>query len=105
MLKRKPVIEYYQMLPHFEGEYEAKQNNIDFESLKEKFMEADKKMLLERRIERRNKAADSLSYTKYEDIPQNKEKFVCGFKHIRTDKVDNFRLIGCESDELYENDN
>ena len=44
------------------------------------------------------------SYMKNENIPENKEKFIHGFKHIKTDKVDNYILIGCELDELYEND-
>ena len=34
MLKRKPPNEYHQMLHHYEGKYEPKQNNIDFESAK-----------------------------------------------------------------------
>ena len=45
-----------------------------------------------------------ISFTKYEENPENKEIFTYGFKHIKTDKVDNYILIGCESDELYEND-
>ena len=43
-------------------------------------------------------------YNKYEDIPENKELFIYGFKHIKTDKIDNFILIVRESDDLYEND-
>ena len=39
-----------------------------------------------------------------EDICENKEIFIHGFKHVKTDKVDNYILIGCELDELYEND-
>ena len=45
------------------------------------------------------------SYIKYEDVPENKESFMYGFKHNKTDKVNNFVLIGCESVDLYENDN
>ena len=30
--------------------------------------------------------------------------FIYGFKHGKTDKVDNYILIGCESDELFEID-
>ena len=48
---------------------------------------------------------DCKSYTKNEDIPENKEIFVYSFKHVKMDKVNNYILIGCESDELYENDN
>ena len=46
---------------------------------------------------------DFKSYIKYEDIPENKEIFIYGFKHVKTDKVDNYILIGCDSDELPEN--
>ena len=41
---------------------------------------------------------------KNEDISENKEIFIYGFKHVKTDKVDNYIIIGCESDELCEND-
>ena len=34
---------------------------------------------------------------------KNKEIFVYGYKFIKTDKIDNYILIGCESDELFEN--
>ena len=43
------------------------------------------------------------SYKKNENISENKEIFIYGFKHVTTKKVDNFILIGFESDELYEN--
>ena len=41
---------------------------------------------------------------KHEDVPENKEIFVYGFKHIKTDKIDSYILIGCESDGIIEND-
>ena len=105
MLKRKPPNEYHQMLPYYEGVYEPKQNNTDFESAKSFLMEADKKIVVKRRFERLfNMMMDSKSYTKNEDISENKEIFIYGFKHVKTDKVDNYILIGCESDELLEND-
>ena len=43
------------------------------------------------------------SYMKNEDILENKEIFVYGFKHIKTDKIDSYIIIGCESDEINEN--
>ena len=43
------------------------------------------------------------SYMKNEDLPENKEIIVYGFKHVKTDKVDKYIIIGCESDELNEN--
>ena len=44
------------------------------------------------------------SYTKYEDIPERKEINIYGFKYIKTDKIDKYILMACESDELYEID-
>ena len=94
------------MLPHYEGKYEPKQNNIDFESAKDILMKEDHKMVIKRRFERiRNMMFDYKSYTKNEDIPENKEIFVYSFKHVKTEKIDNYILIGSESDELYENVN
>ena len=92
------------MLPYYVGNYEPIQNNIDFESAKEILMKEDNKMIVKRRFERIRNMMDYKSYTKNEDIPENKEIFIHSFKHVKTDKVDNFILIGCESDELFEND-
>ena len=33
---------------------------------------------------------------KNEDIPENKEILVYGFKHVKTDKINNYKLFGCE---------
>ena len=43
-------------------------------------------------------------YIKNEDNPENKENFFYGFKHVKTDIVNNYILIECASDELCEND-
>ena len=51
-LKRKPPNQYHQMLPHYEGVYEPRQNNIDFETAKNVLMEEDNKMIVKRRFER-----------------------------------------------------
>ena len=68
-------------------------------------MEEDDKMIKQRRFERiYNMMSDFKTYIIYEDLPENKEIFIYSFKHIKTDKVDNFILIGSESDELFEND-
>ena len=40
------------MLPYYLGEYEARQNNIDFESSKEVLIETDEKMVEKRRYEK-----------------------------------------------------
>ena len=93
------------MLPHYVGKYEHKQNNIDFESAKNILMKEDNKMIVKRRFERiYNMMMDFKSYIKYEGIPENKEIFIYSFKPVKTDKVDNYVFIGCESDELFEND-
>ena len=67
-------------------------------------MEEDEKMVVKRRFERINNMIVCKSYIKNEEKPENKEIIIYGFKHIKTDKIDSFTLIGCESHELYEND-
>ena len=68
-------------------------------------MKADDEMVVKIRFERIiNKMMDFKLYTKNEDIPENKEIFVYSFKHVKTDKVNNYILIGSDSDELVEND-
>ena len=104
MLKRKPPNEYHQMLPYYEGVYKPKQKIIDFESAREILMKEDYKMVEKRRSERITDIITCKSYIKYEDIPENKEIFIYGFKHVKTDEIDNYILIGCESEELFEND-
>ena len=103
MLK-KPAIDCYQMLPHYIGENKPRQNNNDFESAKEVLLEADKRLVEKRLFERILIEMESMAYTKYENRPENKENFIYGFKRIKTDKVDKYFLIGCDSNELYEND-
>ena len=104
MLKRKPPNKYHQMLPNYEGVYEPKQNEIDFESSREVLMKEDNKMIVKRPFERTNNMMECKSYIKNEEISENKEIFIYGFKHVKRDKIDNYILIGCKSDELYEND-
>ena len=104
MLKRKPPNQYHQMLPHYVGKYEPKQNNIDFQTAKNILMKEDNKLIVKRRFERIRNMMDYKTYTKNEDIPENKEIFVYSFKHVKTDKVNNYILTACESDELHEND-
>ena len=104
MLKRKPPNEQHQMLPYYEGVYEPKRININFESAKEVLMKEDDKMVEKRRFERMNDMILYKSYIKYEDISENKEIFIYGFKHVKKDKIDNYILIGCESDDFFEND-
>ena len=59
---------------------------------------------MKRRFDRIYSMMESKLYMKNEDNPENKEIFICGFKHNKTEKIDIFLFIGCESDELNEND-
>ena len=53
------------------------QSTIDFESTKEILMKEDNKMVVQRRLERMfNTIMDCKSYTKNEDISENKAIFV-----------------------------
>ena len=104
MLKRKPPNEYHQMLPHYEGVYEPRHINIDFETAKNILIKEDYKMIVQRRSERIRNMMDYKLYTKNENIPENEEIFFYSFKPAKTDKIDNYILIGSESDEMYEND-
>ena len=60
-------------------------------------------MVVKRRFGRIHFAIESTAYTKNEVFTENEEVFIYGFKHFETDKVYNFILIVCKSDELYEN--
>ena len=103
-LKRKPENMNYQMLPFYESEYKSKQKNIGCESAREILMKDDYKLVVNRRFERLYIMMECKSYMKNEDTRENKEIFFYGFKHVKKDKVDIYILIGCQSDELYEND-
>ena len=104
MLKTKPANEYHQMLPFYQSKYDPKQNTIDFKSAKEILMKEDYKMFVKRRFERIKIMMECKSYIKHEDITENKEIIVYGFKHNKTGKIDKYILIRCESDDLFEND-
>ena len=86
------------------SEYEPKQKHIDFESATEILIKEDGKMIMKRCFERIYEMIECKSYMKNEDVPENKEIFIYGFKYIKTDKIDTYFLIGCESEVLYGND-
>ena len=92
------------MLPHYECVYEPKRNIKEFGSARQILMEEDGRMNVKRRFERIYNVMGCKSYIKKEDILENKQIFNYAFKHVRTDKVDNYILIGFESQEFYEND-
>ena len=104
MLKRPPPSEKHEMLPHYEGVYKPKNNNIDFESAREILMKEDYKMVVKRRFEKIYNMMECKSYMRNEDISENKEIIVYGSKDVKTDKVDKYILIGCELGELHEKD-
>ena len=66
-------------------------------------MKQDDKMVVKRRFEKIYNMMKCKSYIKSEDFSENKERFTYGFKHIKTDKIDNYILIACELDEICEN--
>ena len=103
MLRRQPRSDKHQMLTWYVGEYKPKTSNDNFKAAKEVLITAEIPMIENRRFERINNMIACKSYMKHENVPENKEVFVYGFKHIKTDKIDNYELIGSESDELNEN--
>ena len=91
------------MLPYYIGEYEPKQDDIDFEPAGEILTREDDKTFVKRRFDGIYNVTDCKSYTKNEDLPDNKEIFIFGFKHIKTGKNYNLVLFGCESDKKDDN--
>ena len=51
-------------------------------------------MVVKRRFERIYNVMECKSYMKNEDIPENKETIIYGLKHIKTDKLDNYKSFG-----------
>ena len=98
MLKRQPPNEKHQLLPNYIGKHEHKQNKNDFESVREILMKEDNKTLLKRRFDWIVNMMECKSYIKNEDIPEDKEILLYGFKHDKRGRVYSYILIGCESD-------
>ena len=61
-------------------------------------------MFKKRRFKRMYNMMEYKSYMRREDFSENKEIFNYGFKHVETKKVDNYLIIECEADEIYEID-
>ena len=80
VLRGKSAKEYHQILPWYVGEYKPKTSITDFEAAKEVLLTSEKSMIGNRRFERINKLISCKSYIKSEDVPENKEIFVYGFK-------------------------
>ena len=86
MLKRKPANEYRQILCI--SEYEPKRNIIKNDNLNRAITciiskrSFDIKMLVKRQFERTYNAIETMSCSKYEDTPENKEIFSTGSKII-----------------------
>ena len=83
MLKRKTANEFYQMLPYYEGKYEPRRNRIAFESAKVILLTAETPMFEKRRIERIKDMKTCKSHMKSQDVPENKELLIYGFKHFK----------------------
>ena len=104
MLIRKRANECFQMLPYSIGKHEPKQKNIDFEPAREISSKEVDKMVVKRRFERLYVFMEVNSYTIYEELREDKGMFNYGFKHIKTNKVDSYIRVRCESDEFCETD-
>ena len=98
MFKRKLANEFYQMLPYYIGEFVPKLNNIQFESARETLTEEVDEMVVKNCFERIYNMMECNLYMKVEDFPENKELSVYGCKDKKTNKIENFLLVGCESD-------
>ena len=58
-------------------------------------MEKHYEMVIKRRFERLYNMIQCKLYMKNEDIPENKDVLVYGFKHIKTNKINSFKLMEC----------
>ena len=89
MLKKQPLSEYHQTLLYYIGEYEHRENITDFEAARDFLIKTDEKIVEKRQFERLYNMIQSLTYMKHEEVPENKETIIYGFKHIKTDEIDN----------------
>ena len=89
-MKSKHENHYLQMLPHYIGECKFNQNNIDFEYARETLMKEHDKRVVKRRFERIKTMSACKLCNENEDFPENKEIFIDGFKHIKTNRIGNF---------------
>ena len=83
MLKRRPPNDLHQMLPQYLGNFIPVQNYKVSESARELLKELIKK-IVERRSERIYIMIEVITYWKYGEIPENREIFMYGLKHIET---------------------
>ena len=75
------------MLPWFVEKYKPKLSIINLYAAKEILTTAEKSMFENRRFERINNVMESKSYMKHEDVPENKQMFVYGFKQSKQLKL------------------
>ena len=57
-------------------------------------------MVVRTRFERIYNTIESIVYTEDQVFSESREVFIYGFKYKKTDKVNRYNLVGCESDEL-----
>ena len=56
---------------------------------------------MKRHFQRVYNMMDCKLYIKNEDIPESKEIFFYEFKHFKTDKINNYILVECESEKIF----
>ena len=100
MLERKPANDYHQLLPWYVEDCKRKTSTINFETAKEVLLTAEDPKIENRRFEGIYNMMENKSYTKHEDVPENKDISVFRFKHNKADKID-LGLVGCKLDELH----
>ena len=82
------------MLPWHVGEYKPKTSNINFEAQKKVLLTAEEPVIENKRSERINNLIACKWYIENADLLENNQIFFYGFKHIKTEKIDNYILIG-----------
>ena len=82
------------MLPWHLGEYKPKTSNINFEAQKKVLLAAEEPMIENKRSERINSLIACKWCLDYADLLENNGISFYGFKHNKTEKIDNYILIG-----------
>ena len=82
LVERQPPNDLQQSLPWYVGYYTTRTNDIKLETAKEILVTEDGVMVEKRRFERIHDMVECESYMKNEDIAENKDIFIYGFKHF-----------------------
>ena len=65
-------------------------------------MKEDDEMVVKRRFEGIISMMECKPYIENEDNFENEIRDIYGFKRNKTDNIDNYKLLGCESNNLYD---